>query len=1003
MGALSRRRLSSLLVMIAAAGMWAAVPSSLASAATGDLSTVAGTVLGTATTATSVAMGPRGVAVSGSNLYIADQDSNAVRKVDLSTGIATVVAGTGAPNNSGDGGAATSAGINNPYDVTLDNSGNPIIASTSNHRIRKLDLSTGIITTVAGTSNGNSGDGGAATSAKIQNPYGVAVAANGDYYIADTDNKQIRKVTVATGIISTFATFTGTSVPDDIAFDSAGNVYVTDCGTNKITRFPAAGGAGTVVAGVGGVNAFSGDGGAATAANLACPIGIYIDSSNVIYFSDSVNDRLRKFTVGGNISTWAGTGATGLSGDGGLATAATLDKPTDLTSDGAGTFYFAQGAVMGTSSTATTAVVRKISAAGVVSTVAGSTWRSYSGDGAAATGAQLGHPAGVAVDSSDNLYIADTNNNRIRKVTTGGVISTVAGNGFPCTGACGAANIGDGGAATSGNLSGPQAVAVGTTGDLYIADTLHNRIRKVSGGVITTLAGTGSAGSTDGAAASATFNSPYSLTVTAAGAVYVADRGSNKIRLISGGTVSTVTGTGASGYTGNGGAATSATLNAPSDVKVDSLGDIYIADTGNNVVRKVHSGVISTVAGSGTSCGAACTTGQAAGDGGLATSALLTSPAGILVDSIGNLYIADTGMHTLRRVDRHGVIHNLVGKYGSGSWVGDGAAGASASARLFGPARMALDSAGNLYIASSGEMRIRRLAVEASAPTFWVSDSTTGQTRTTYGWELVSQTATAIGKITFTVPSATNSSATGLYLVSVVNLPSTGTLSLSGGTLTYTLASPVTLAAGVHAYLSVSGFTNTGTAGLYYSTVTTQTSGGATVDSSSSGAVSFTAAAAAVLVLPNANELVTASSTTTVYVDPMLGGDTVQAIPITIQTNATHGYSLTVKGTSLTGTGGTIAQVSTGQATAVASASFGANKIGYTVTGVGGSGAGSAAAALSGAYAGYTAAGETAVTATRPTSVTGDVVALTNRVKVDRLLPAGVYSGSLTYVVTPSY
>jgi hypothetical protein len=300
-------------------------------------------------------------------------------------------------------------------------------------------------------------------------------------------------------------------------------------------------------------------------------------------------------------------------------------------------------------------------------------------------------------------------------------------------------------------------------------------------------------------------------------------------------------------------------------------------------------------------------------------------------------------------------------------------------------------------------MRVRKLSIESAAPTFWVSDATTSHAYTTYGWEFIARTGTAIGKLTMTVPCTSTTSVSGLYLVSVVSLPSTGTLSLSGGVLTYTLASPVTLTAGQHVYLSVGGFTNTGTSGTYYSTVTTQTSGGATVDTASSGAITFTSPSAAVLVLPNANELVTASSTTTVYVDPMLGGDTVQAIPITIQTNATHGYSLTVKGTSLTGTGGTIAQVSTGQATAVASASFGANKIGYTVTGVGGSGAGSAAAALSGAYAGYTAAGETAVTATRPTSVTGDVVALTNRVKVDRLLPAGVYSGSLTYVVTPSY
>ncbi|MEU4621938.1 hypothetical protein AB0G04_18435 [Actinoplanes sp. NPDC023801] len=989
MGRLTGRCLAAV-VILAATVTAVASPSQ---AAPGDLATVAGSVVPSAN-ATSLAIGARGVAVSGTILYVADADSNAIRKVDLTTGIATVVAGMGAPNNAGDNGPATSGGLNNPSDVTLDGNGDLVIAATSNARIRKVALGSGVLTTVAGTSIGNSGDGGPATSAALNNPASVTVAPNGDYYIADTDNAQVRKVTAATGIISTFAS--GLAKPYNIAFDSTGNVLVTDCAANTIIRYPAAGGVGTIVAGAGGLNAFAGDGGPATAARLACPAGIHIDAFDVIHFSDASNNRIRTFTVGGTISTFAGTGTSGLAGDGGLATVARLDRPTDLTRDAAGNFYVAQGNVMDGTSTASTAAVRRISATGIITTVAGNSWRSYSGDGAAAVNAQLGHPGGVAVDSTDNLYIADTTNNRIRRVTPAGTITTVAGNGLPCTGGCAVSDIGDGGAATAGNLFNPQAITVAGTGDLYIADTGHHRIRRVSAGLVSTTAGTGSAGWADGPVATARFRNPYGIFAAANGDIYIADQGNHRIRRIRGGTVSTIAGDGTGGYGGDDGLATGAVLRSPTDVRVDASGDIYIADTGNHRIRRIRNGVITTVAGTGVS--------GSTGDGGLAVAATLNGPAGIEVDRDGNLYVADTGNQTVRRVGRHGVIHHLAGRVGSTSWAGDGGPGAASVSRLFTPARMALASTGNLYIPSAGEMRVRELAVQTAAPTFWVSSAATGGTGITYGWEFVSRSTTAFRKITFTVPSATNATATGLYVVSAVDLPTDGTLSLSGGLLTYTLSSDVSLAVGQHVYLSVNGLTNTAAAGNHYSTISTLTSGGATVNSSSSGAVAFAPSTSAVLVLPNPNKLVTVPGTTTVYVDPMLGGgDTIAATPLTIQTNATRGYTLSIRGTALTGTAGTILPVSNGQATAVADAAFGVNRIGYTVTGVGGSGAGTAAGALSGAYAGHTPAGETVVTATRPTSVTGDVVALAHRIRINSLLAPGSYAATVSYIVTPAY
>ncbi|MEU4236937.1 hypothetical protein [Actinoplanes sp. NPDC026619] len=990
------RTLPPIAALVAAAVLVAPAP---AQAAPGDLATVAGTPATGA--ATSIAMAARGVAVNsaGTTLWIADQDSNVIRKVDLSTGQATIAAGIGTPNNTGDTGAATSAGLNNPYDVDLDSSGNLIIASTSNHRIRKVTVATGIITTVAGSSAGYTGDNGVATAAQLRNPAGVGVAANGDMYIADTDNFVVRKVTAATGLITAFATFTSVSPktirgPEDVAFDSAGNVYVTDCVGNTITRFDSSGGNRTVVAGTQGSSGSSGDGGLASAALINCPTGIYIDTTtDTIYFSDSTNDRIRRFTVGGLITTFAGSGTTGYTGDGGLAISAALDRPTDLTRDGLGNFYFAQGALPTGTSTSTDSVVRKISALGVISTVAGNTWRGYSGDGGQATLAQVSHPAGVAVDAAGNTYVADTNNNRIRKINTSGVISTVAGTGFPCNAACN--GYGDGGAATSGNLYGPQAVAVTANGDLYISDTGHQRIREVTAatGLISTVAGTGANTGVDGPVASATLKDPYGLCITSTGVIYWADNGSNKIRMLSGGAVSTVAGSGSTAYNGENVAALTANLNGPSDVRLNTDGDMYIADTANNRIRRVHAGLVTTFAGTGTA--------GVTGDGGLATAATLTGPAGIEFDGAGNTYVADTGNHVVRRVDRHGIIHNVAGKLGSGSWGGDGQAGAASGSAVFGPARLAINSSGDLYIPSSGEIRVRTLTTQGTAATFYVSDATASHAGTTYGWEFVAQTATPVSKITFTVPSGTTN--TSPTLVTTVDLPTAGTLSLSSTTLTYTFAAPITIPAGRHVYLSAGNFTNTTTTGSLYSTVSTLDSGGTVVDTARSGAVTFTSPSSTVLPVPNPTELVTVAGPSTILVDPMIGADVSTTMPITVRTNATHGYTVSLKGTALTGAGGTIAAVSGGQTAAVSSAAFGADRIGYTVTGVGGSGAGAAASALSGAYAGYTTTGETVVTATRPTSVTGDVIALVTRIRTDSMLTPGTYSASISYTVTPSY
>ena len=346
------------------------------------------------------------------------------REVEATSGgIIDTVAGTGVAGYSGDGGPATSAQINKPTGAAVDASGNIYIVDTLNNRIRKVDAATGIIQTVAGTGGaGYSGDGGPATSAEIKNPVGVAVDASGNIYIADTENHRIRKVDAATGIIQTVA---GTGVGGD-----------------------------------------SGDGGPATSAQLRKAQGVTVDASGNIYIADTLNQRIRKVDAPtGIIQTVAGTGVAGYSGDGGPATSAQIKNPAVVAVDASGNIYIGD---------TDNHRIRKVDpATGIIQTVAGTGVAGYSGDGGPATSAQIKNPAVVAVDASGNIYIGDTDNHRIRKVDPAtGIIQTVAGTGV-------AGYSGDGGLATSAQLKKAQGVTVDASGNIYIADTENYRIRKV--------------------------------------------------------------------------------------------------------------------------------------------------------------------------------------------------------------------------------------------------------------------------------------------------------------------------------------------------------------------------------------------------------------------------------------------------------------------------------------------------------------------------------------------
>jgi PKD repeat protein len=327
----------------------------------------------------------------------------------------------------------------------------------------------------------------------------------------------------------------------------------------------------TTIAGSGTAGS-SGDGGQATSAQLNRPRGVAIDAQGNVYVATENDYRVRK-VAGGTITTVAGTGVTGFSGDGGQATSAQITSPVGVAVDGQGNLYIADR---------DNNRIRKVSG-GIITTVAGTGVAGYSGDGGQATSAQIRSPYGIALDAQGNLYIADFNNNRVRKVTTAGVISTIAGTGV-------AGYSGDGGQATSAQLKGPVAVALDAQGNLYIADYSNYRVRKVTtAGVISTVAGTGVPGfSGDGGpATSAQTGSPAGVAVDVSGTLYIADWSNNRIRAVSGGNITTIAGSTA-GFTGDGGQASSAKLNSAFDLAVDNKGSLYVSDALNQRLRKIE-------------------------------------------------------------------------------------------------------------------------------------------------------------------------------------------------------------------------------------------------------------------------------------------------------------------------------------------------------------------------------------------------------------------------------
>ena len=535
------------------------------------------------------------------------------------------VAGLGPPGASiGDGGPATQAILEFPTSVALDAAGNLYLADEGEDRIRKVGTN-GVITTIAGNGGYQSGpDGSPAVSTSIS-PYGVAVDSHGTVYFGDS-HQLVRKI-AADGTVVTVAGFLG--------------------------------------AGLG-----AGDGEPATAAKII-PWGIAIDRSGNLYIADRYNYRIREVTTDGIIHTVAGTGFSGTLGEGGPAVAAQLADPTRVALDTAGNLYIADG-IAGNR-------ILRVGANGILTRIAGGGLVRV--DGVMATTSFVSTYGGISVDAAGNVYTADWDGNTIRKITTDGIIHTIAGTGQQgSTDGCGVA--------TAALFYAPEDVTADAAGDLYTGERGNPRVRFIAAaGSIRTVAGPGppSFSGDGGPANQAAIASPSGLAFDGAGNWYLADSGNNRIRQITpAGIINTVAGAGGatagdfSGCTPPAGA-----LSHPTAVAAAASGAVYIADTGNHRVMLLSpNGALGVFAGTGTK--------GFSGDGGPAAAATLNAPSGLAVDSAGNIYIADTGNNRVRTVGADGNIHSLAPAFSA-------------------PAGLAFDSAGNLYVAESVAYRVTRM------------------------------------------------------------------------------------------------------------------------------------------------------------------------------------------------------------------------------------------------------------------------------------------------------
>lgn len=636
------------------------------------------------------------------NVYVSDLGSHTIRKVEARTGIVTTLAGQAGMPGSADGIGAT-ARFNGPLGLALDGAGALFVSEYSNHTIRKVDVSTGAVTTLAGTAGVPGSMDGPGAAARFNNPYGLAVDGAGALYVVDSRNHAIRKVVLSTGAVTTIAGTAGMSGsfdgkgpmaqfkdPAGIAADRAGALYVTDTNNQTVRKVVLSTGDVTTLAGAVGMPGNT-DGAGATA-RFNYPYGIAMDGSGTLYVADYSGHTVRKVMVDtGAVTTLVGKAGIAGSTDG-TGTTATFNGPNGLATDGAGTLYSAdrnshtaRKIVLATATVSTLA-----GTAGVQTAIA--TGGSADGVGGAV---RFKNPYGVVAGDADTLYVADTYNHTIRKVDVRtGAVTTLAG-------AAGAAGTMDGqGAAARFNL--PSALTADGSGSLYVTDYGSQTIRKVDlgSGTVTTIAGTmGMAGNADGVGAVARFDRPQGIAADRAGALFVADTGNHTIRRVEVSTGAVTTLAGAAGIAGiTDGSGTSARFNNPYGVALDAVGTLYIADYGNHAMRKLTVGPreVTTISG---------VAGIAGSADGVGTTARFNGPTGIAFDGAGSLYIADSGNRTIRKLNLgDGSVSTVVGTAGAA-----GVRLGTLPGRLNDARGVTVSPAGQLFIAESAENAILRV------------------------------------------------------------------------------------------------------------------------------------------------------------------------------------------------------------------------------------------------------------------------------------------------------
>ncbi|WP_198674075.1 SMP-30/gluconolactonase/LRE family protein [Chitinophaga alhagiae] len=576
----------------------------------GVVTTFAGSGAAGSTNATGTAASfnnPVGVCISpDGTLYVGDYGNHLVRKI-TTAGVVTTLAGSGSAGSAN--GTGTAASFNNPFGVSTDLGGNVYVGDYSNHKIRKITPA-GVVTTLAGTGSAGSANGTGAA-ASFNNPAGVAADAVGYVYVADFLNNRVRKIIPTAGYILhpalpgglTFNPLTGAisgtpyavSPPVEYtvaAFNSAGYdvdtmrievlaaqppsiAYINPAELPEgepVTILSPINGGGMVPAEVYGAASLLAGGGAAgstdgtgSGALFSKPYGVAVDVNGTVYVADRVNHKIRKVTAAGVVTTLAGSGVAGAAD--GTGAGATFNEPSGITLSPDGHLYV---------SDLQNHKVRRVTTAGVVTTIAGSGTLGFAdGTGAAAS---FNYPIGITADAAGNLYVADRYNHRIRKVTPAGVVTTFAG-----SGAAGSTNA----TGTAASFNNPVGVCIAPDGTLYVGDYGNHLVRKITtAGVVTTLAGSGSAGSANGTGTAASFNNPFGVSTDLGGNVYVGDYSNHKIRKITpAGVVSTLAGSGSSGSANGTGAA--ASFNNPAGVTVDFMGNVFVADFTNNRIRKI--------------------------------------------------------------------------------------------------------------------------------------------------------------------------------------------------------------------------------------------------------------------------------------------------------------------------------------------------------------------------------------------------------------------------------